>query len=589
MNSATIPRLTGRDPDLVSYDILVVDDNPRNLLAIDAALSAFEGRVVKASSGEAALRALLKQDFAVILLDVQMPGLDGFETARLIRTRDRCRHTPIIFVTAFDQRREEVLRGYQLGAVDFLFKPITPEILSAKVSAFVELYRHAREIARQEQRLRQLEQRAQEERIAEARRGWEAEVLRREAEASAARAEELSAIVAERERAQLELTQVVDKLELADRRKDQFLATLAHELRTPLSPISIGIDLVQKIAPEEPEIQRVLTLMRRQSNHLVRLVDDLLEASRISRGKVHLQRAPFLLADAVDHAAQMCAPLLAERRHELRVALPEEPLFVDGDRVRLTQVIANLLTNAARYTPAGGHVALSCCRHDERAMVSVRDDGRGMAPELIERVFDMFVQGSGNEQHSGLGIGLSLVRQLVELHGGSVTAESDGPGRGSTFTVWLPALADEQQPAPGSTTGTHLRGSARGSAPLSVLLVEDSEDIRELMGAMLLRAGHTVSDAADGAGALELARKGGFDVALVDIGLPDMSGVELGRQLRLLLPETRLVAVTGYGHNEVRVGAAEAGFDGYVVKPVTEETLEAELGLSAEAPAVRSA
>ncbi|HEX6239728.1 MAG TPA: response regulator, partial [Polyangiales bacterium] len=302
-------------------DILVVDDNPRNLLAIDAALGDFAGRVVKAKSGEDALRQLLKQDFAVILLDVQMPGLDGFETAQLIRSRDRCKHTPIIFVTAFDQKREEVLRGYALGAVDFLFKPITPEILKAKVAAFVELREHVAEIARQGKLLREHERREQEDRLQEERRRWEADTLRKVAEQNAQRAEQLALIVAERERAQAELTRAVHELELANQRKNEFLATLAHELRTPLSPIALGMDLLSELVPQQADVERVLSAMKRQSRHLVRLVDDLLEVSRISRGKIQLQRAPLSLAEAVEQAEQMCRPLFEERAHTLELAI----------------------------------------------------------------------------------------------------------------------------------------------------------------------------------------------------------------------------------------------------------------------------
>jgi signal transduction histidine kinase len=572
------------DAELSATDILVVDDNPRNLLAIDAALGDFAGSVVKAKSGEDALRALLRQDYAVILLDVQMPGLDGFETARLIRSRDRCKHTPIIFVTAFDQKREEVLRGYQLGAVDFLFKPITPEILKAKVAAFVELRKHVAEIARQGKLLREQERRMQEDRLNEERSRWEADSLRRMAEENAKRAEQLGLIVAERERAQAELTRVVQELSLADRRKNEFLATLAHELRTPLSPIALGIDLLQDLVSENDEVTRVLAAMRRQSSHLVRLVDDLLEVSRISRGKIQLQKAALSLNEAITQAAGMCQSLIEEREHKLEIDMPNEPLYIDGDRVRMTQVVANLLTNAARYTPPGGQIRIACARDGESAIVRVSDTGRGMTPELMSRVFDIFEQGeAGSEDKSGLGIGLSLVKQLVDLHGGQVEAHSDGLMRGSTFTVTLPLLAAELV-RDQIETGVRMR-SAKSNGKLAVLLVEDNEDIRELTCAMLERGGHHVFTAEDGPRALEQAKEHRFDIALVDIGLPGMGGVEVGDRLRQLCgASVRIVAVTGYGHAEVRNEAKDAGFDAYLIKPIGQKELDAELASAAERP-----
>ncbi len=556
-------------------DILVVDDNPRNLVAIDAALGDFSGRVVKAKSGEDALRALLRQDFAVILLDVQMPGLDGFETAQLIRTRNRCKHTPIIFVTAFDQKREEVLRGYELGAVDFLFKPITPEILKAKVAAFVLLSKHVAEIARQEKLLREHERREQDEE----RRLWEAEALRRAADASRQRAEELAVIVAERERAQAELTRANQELELADRRKNDFLATLAHELRTPLSPVAMGIQVLRDQLPDHAEAREVLEAMDRQSAHLVRLVDDLLEVSRISEGKIELRCAPLRLTEAIEQAVQMCSPLVQERSQTLDVEA-DPVITIHGDRVRVTQVIVNLLTNASRYTPPGGKVRLTCDVEGRQAVLRVIDNGRGMTRELIGRIFNIFVQGEGCADHSGLGIGLSLVRQLVEQHGGTVAAESAGPDQGSTFSVRLPLLTKIEPRSRESMI--HRRSVVSVPNVLKVLLVEDSEDIRFLMEIMLQRAGHEVVAVDAGAKALELAARSEFDLALIDIGLPEMGGAEVCRRLRHLVgSRTRLVAATGYGHSEAREQAEAASFDAYLIKPVGQYELDRELALAA--------
>lgn len=573
---ASIKRATAEAEESAT-DILVVDDNPRNLIAIDAALGDFVGRVVKAKSGEDALRALLRQDFALILLDVQMPGLDGFETAQLIRTRDRCKHTPIIFVTAFNQDREEVLRGYELGAVDFLFKPITPEILKAKVAAFVLLRKHVAEIARQEKLLREHERRQQHEE----RRLWEAEALRRAADASRQRAEELAVIVAERERAQAELTHANQELELADRRKNDFLATLAHELRTPLSPVAMGIQLLRDQLPDHTEAREVLEAMDRQSAHLVRLVDDLLEVSRISEGKIELRCAPLRLSEAIEQAVQMCSPLFHERAQTLDVKTGPA-ITIDGDRVRITQVIVNLLTNASRYTPLGGKVRLTCGVEGGQAVLRVIDNGRGMTPELMARIFNIFVQGEGCEDHSGLGIGLALVRQLVEQHGGTVAAESAGPGRGSTFSVRLPVPSKLPKVAPRSESMIRPRIVVPVPNELKVLLVEDSEDIRLLTELMLQRAGHEVVAVDAGVHALEVAAHSEFDLALIDIGLPAMDGAEVCRRLRQLVgSRTRLVAATGYGHLEAREQAKAASFDGYLIKPVGQQELYRELALAA--------
>ncbi|HEX6245227.1 MAG TPA: ATP-binding protein, partial [Polyangiales bacterium] len=390
----------------------------------------------------------------------------------------------------------------------------------------------------------------------------------------------------ERERAQAELTRAVHELELANQRKNEFLATLAHELRTPLSPIALGMDLLSELVPQQAEVERVLSAMKRQSRHLVRLVDDLLEVSRISRGKIQLQRGPLSLADAVEQAEQMCRPLFEEREHTLDVEVAAEPLYLDADRVRLTQVIANLLTNAARYTPPHGKIKLVTRQEGETALVEVIDNGRGMTPELIGRVFDIFEQGEGGEESSGLGIGLALVKHLVALHGGKVEAHSDGPDLGSTFRVSLPLVAAElvreQQLI---ETGVRMRSAANPARRLEVLLVEDNEDIRELTSCMLERAGHQVETAQDGPSALELARARSFDVALVDIGLPGMGGVEVGAELRKLCgPSTRLVAVTGYGHAEVRADAAQAGFDAYLIKPVAQQELDIQLALAGSPP-----
>jgi CheY-like chemotaxis protein len=528
-------------------DILVVDDNPANLIAIEAALGDLAGSLVKVRAGEEALRALLRQDFALILLDVQMPTMDGFETARLVRTRGRSKHTPIIFITAYGQDQEGVLRGYELGAVDFLFKPIVPEVLRAKVTVFVELRRRTAEVTRQAELLREHERREHERQLGAERQRWEAELLRRENR----------------------------ELEDADRRKNEFLAMLAHELRTPLSPVVMGLDILRGLPPGDPGAPVVIDAMERQLHHLTRLVDDLLEVARITRGSIELRRRAMPVQDAVQQAVAMCQVDMQRRNHVLSVQLPEQPVWVEVDPVRLTQVVCNLLTNAARYTDPGGDIRVACRRDGEQVYLEVRDNGRGIAPDALEKIFDMFVQGEGS---GGLGLGLALVRRLVEMHGGRVSASSGGPGRGSEFLIRLPVAV-----APTDGMAIDSAPIAAPPAPVAVsrrvVIVEDHEDIRELLAEALRRRGHnvmTTTHGEEGARAIAAERP---EVALIDIGLPDIDGLEVARRARAAVGDsTRLVAMTGFGQASVKQRALAAGFDEFLVKPIHVGTIERLLG-----------
>ncbi|HEV8237934.1 MAG TPA: response regulator [Thermoanaerobaculia bacterium] len=517
-------------------DILVVDDDPGNLAAIEVALGELGRNLVKARSGEEALRQLLAQDFALILLDVNMPGMDGFETARVIRERPRSRHVPIIFVTAYNREDTDlILRGYSLGAVDFLFKPIVPEVLRAKAAVFVELQNRTAVVQRQAEMLREMERRELERRMEEERQQWEAQALREE-----------------------------------NQRKDEFLAVLAHELRNPLSPLVTGLELIKCYGIEHDGLERVRESMERQVRHLIRLVDDLLDVSRISRGKIALRLEPVELGRVVHQAVESAEPLLAERHHELVVEHCDEQLVLSGDQVRLTQVVANLLHNAARYTDPGGRIEVSCGRDSRHAVLRVADNGRGIAPQVIDRIFDIFVQ--EREGGGGLGLGLTLVHRLVQLHGGAVRAYSEGTGRGSEFVVRLP-LADEKLVAQGLTAAARAaeeaNGDARPSRPLRIVVVEDQDDVRDAMQALLEGWGHRVESAADGKSGIELILQTRPEVALVDIGMPGLDGYAVARRVRAELgPQSpRLVAVTGFGREEDREKARRAGFDSHLTKP----------------------
>ncbi len=553
-------------------DILVVDDQPGNLTAVDAILEEFPSRIVRALSGAEALRQLLERDFALVLLDVQMPEMDGFETARLIRQRQRSRHTPIIFLTAHPSESADILRAYELGAVDFLFKPIIPEVLRAKVTVLLELQRRTIEVTRQAELLREHERREHERQLSEERRHWEAEALRLQMEEErraavelAKRAAELTRMVTELERAERELTRINRELEAVDRRKDEFLAVLAHELRNPLAPVVSGIDLLRTQLPEGNRGQRVnraLGAMDRQLQHLVRLVDDLLDVSRINSGKIALKREVVDLREVIEQAISATRPLVEERGQELRVSIASEPVCVNGDSVRLAQVVSNLLNNASRYTTPGGALGVQLETADEQAVIRVWDNGQGIPGELLDSVFDMFVQ--QNNGGGGLGVGLALVKRLVDLHGGSVSVKSEGTGRGSKFDVRLPVAAalPVRSEAPE-------RARQSDAGPLRIVVIDDNPDIRDLVADLLASHGHDVSQAATGKAALELIQQLEPDAALVDLGLPDVDGWAIAKSVRqnAKTHSIRLVAMSGYGSDADRARAFEAGFDAHIVKP----------------------
>jgi signal transduction histidine kinase/CheY-like chemotaxis protein len=374
---------------------------------------------------------------------------------------------------------------------------------------------------------------------------------------------------------------VEEALRLADRRKDEFLAMLAHELRNPLAPIRNSTQVIRLLGTTDPNVQRATELVERQVQHMTRLVDDLLDVSRITSGKIKLQKEPVELAAVVARAVETARPLIDARRHELAVTLPREAMPLDADPTRLAQVIANLLTNAAKYTEEGGHIRLTVERQGGTAVVGVRDDGVGIPREMLASVFTLFTQVDRTLARSegGLGIGLKLVKSLTELHGGTVEARSEGPGKGSEFVVRLPVLRTPQAPEAGKADRT-----AQGhSPPRRVLVVDDNVDAAESL-AMLLRVGrHDVRTAHDGPTALRVAEAFRPEVMLLDIGLPRMDGYEVARRLRgqAVMKGVLLVALTGYGQEEDRRKSQEAGFDRHMVKPVQYDAL---MSLLAERP-----
>lgn len=368
-----------------------------------------------------------------------------------------------------------------------------------------------------------------------------------------------------------------EALRNADRRKDEFLATLAHELRNPLAPIRSGLDVLNR-APDEATRRRAEQTIERQLGHMVRLVDDLLDVSRISRGKIELQRTMLELRAVIETAVETSRPTLEEGKHALSVSMPEEPLWVDGDLTRLAQVVANLLNNAAKYTPEGGHVDLDVHAEGGDVVIRVKDDGMGIEAHALPRVFELFTRGAlhrGRAQ-GGLGIGLSLVRDLVDMHGGTVTAESPGVGGGSTFTVRLP-LAAVRSVESGAAASAARVDACDECRARRILVVDDNVDAAEMLAAMLELRGHGTRVAHDGPDALVAAREIHPDVIFLDIGLPGMDGYEVARQLRAdpAFEVTVLVALTGWGSQDDKERALEAGFDVHLTKPVDVAAVDA--------------
>jgi PAS domain S-box-containing protein len=367
--------------------------------------------------------------------------------------------------------------------------------------------------------------------------------------------------ITERKRIATENARLYAELKEADRRKDDFLAMLAHELRNPLTPLSTGVDLLD-IAGVETE---TVDVMRRQVDLLVRLVDDLLDVSRVARGKVQLKRERVELGAVARQAIEAARVLIDAHGHALTVALPERPVYVEADPMRLTQVITNLLNNAAKYTEPGGQIRLDARVEADWAVLEVRDNGIGISKDLLPRIFDLFTQADRSLERAqgGLGIGLTLVRNLVEMHGGTVSAQSDGEGRGSTFVVRLPTATAPAETEPPSAP-------AAASGPRRILIVDDLAASATLLSRLLKNLdAHEIRTAGDGPAALEIAAAFAPEIVLLDIGLPQMSGYEVAQRLRQLpsLGPMLLVALTGYGSEDDRRRAREAGFDVHLVKP----------------------
>jgi PAS domain S-box-containing protein len=366
------------------------------------------------------------------------------------------------------------------------------------------------------------------------------------------------------------------KLEEADQRKNEFLALLAHELRNPLGPIRHAVKILGAKSPPSPtDVRWATNIIDRQTEHMTRLVNDLLDVARITRGTIELRRDRVEVSDILKGAVESSGTLLDKAHHRLKVSLPSEPIFLDGDLIRLTQIVANLLDNAAKYTDPGGRISLSAERDGETAVIKVKDSGIGIAPELLPQIFEMFTRGSGPERaQGGLGVGLSLVDRLAKLHGGTVSAHSAGIGHGSEFTVRLPLLSKSHKPMPRETPASNENPAS--TVKCRVLVVDDNQDSADSLGMLLRMMGHEVEVASDGQEGIAVAGRLRPDIAILDIGMPKMNGYELAQKIREQpwAKDLVLVALTGWGQDEHRRRSAESGFKHHLTKPVDFDALQ---------------
>ncbi len=522
--------------------ILLVDDEPVNLAGIEVMLPSDRYRCVQARSADEALLHLLSQDFAAIVLDIRLPGMTGIDLARLIKRRRRTEHVPILFLTAHMLEETDVLRGYHTGAVDYLSKPVNPDILRSKIAVFADLYRKSRALEQANEALQR--QMAQREVIEEALRRVNHELEERVAERTAA-------------------------LRAADQRKDEFLAALAHELRNPLAALQGAAEVIRLTAPPGPELTSSQGVITRQLRQMARLVDDLLDVSRITRGRLVLRKSRVELAGIIDDALEISRPILEANGHVLSLDVPREAVHIHADRLRLSQVIANLLDNAAKYSDPCGRIQLGVKAIDSAIEIWVEDDGVGIDPEVLPSIFVLFVQAeqSGEHARGGLGIGLTLVRRLVELHGGTVEAASAGLGKGSRFNVRLPLHESRAEATTPARVEEHIPVP---DGALRVMIVEDNHDAADMLRMLLGAWGHVVETASDGLEALEVAESFRPQVVLLDIGLPKLDGHGVARRLRAQRwsRDTLIVAITGRGQEGDRQRSEEVGIDRHLLKPV---------------------
>jgi signal transduction histidine kinase len=517
-------------PRLKGTTVLIVDDDAAMLKALaDALLIRMpEIGVETAESGREALERVLRHDFDVIVTDIKMPGMDGLEL--LARVRELRPDTPTLLITGHGEH-DLAVRALRGGAFDFIQKPIDRDYIIASLTRAIRMRHMTRDLERQRLALRR-------------------------------RAVQLEGVVERRTR----------ELREANRAKDEFLAILAHELRNPLAPMRNAAEVMRLRDLGDPVLERARGIIERQVIHMARLVDDLLDVSGITRGKIELRKGVVDVGAVIERSVENARELVTRRGLEIAAKRPLEPLPVVADPIRLEQVVGNLLHNAIKYTEPGGRIAVEAGRDGDEIVIKVQDTGIGIDRSMLDRIFDPFAQAERalERRRGGLGIGLTLVRQLIQMHGGRVTAASEGPGRGSQFTVHLRATREAPDAAPAEGEAAPAGGATR-----SILIVEDNADSRDSLRQLLEMQGHRVEVAADGLEGLTRAVEMRPELALVDIGLPGMNGYELVERLRAGRENDGifLVALTGYGSPEDRQRSRQAGFDAHLLKPVDPASL----------------
>ncbi len=543
-------------------NILVVDDRDENLMALEAVLSDPSYRLVRARSGREALKEVLDQDFALILLDVVMPGVDGYETATLIRERPRSRQTPIIFLTANDFGVNYVFRGYTVGAVDYLVKPVPADVLRSKVAVFVELFRRQEALRKGQEEL-------------------ESKIAERTKELATANIA-LSAEIDERRKIEQERVQLLHReqaarveAERANRLKDEFLATLSHELRTPLNAIMGWAHVLTQTSHDRDTVQRAAAVIRQNATAQAQLIDDILDVSRIIGGRLVIESGLVPLRRVIEDAVDSLMPAASAKAIHVTREFTAD-LSVLGDRDRLQQVVWNLVSNAFKFTPKGGSVAVRLIEVDGDVLVEVSDTGIGISPDFLPFVFDRFRQAdsSMSRRHNGLGLGMAIVRHLVELHGGTVTVESAGEQKGTTFRLRLPKHVGEA-PHEVTTPGRQMPEDLPFTDlerlnGVHVLIVEDDADSRNVLALLLQRLGALVEAVPSAKDAFERLTRRRPDVLVSDIGMPDEDGYSLIRRVRELNGGQRLpaIALTAYARKQDAEAAIGAGYDQHLPKPV---------------------
>jgi len=510
-------------------NILLVDDRRDKLLALEVVLAPLGENLVPAHSGMEALRLLLKQDFAVIVLDVSMPGMDGFETASLLRQRKNSEMTPIIFISAINQSDIHLARGYSLGAVDYILAPIVPEILRAKVSFFIELHKKNKQLQQQAETQIQL--------IRE-------QTARAEAEA-------------------------------ANQAKDRFIAMLSHELRTPLTPILLASSMLSNDPTVPDHIRQELKIIARNAVLEARLIDDLLDLTRINQQKLNLVYEIVDVHDLLRSALSICSHEISAKDLTVRLELETSESRLRADAARIQQVFCNTIKNAVKFTPEGGQITLrSTDSGNDRIRIEIIDTGIGISPEFLPRIFDLFEQAS-RPISGGLGLGLPISKAIVELHGGRIWASSTGLGHGTTFVIELsnvvPNIAQLSYSKNASASTADLQGF---DGRRRILLVDDHADSISSMHLFLKAKGYEVTTADSVEVALKAVVRERVDLLVSDIGLPDGSGEDLIRRLRNMGQNLPSIALSGYGMEEDIARSRAAGFQIHLIKPVSPQNLQ---------------